>query len=102
MFYFRVLDTLIKQVTLINYVYLDWLVFLLEWLKGKVRLTVTWPLLAPPADGSEIPAHVTQRSGTLHFSRVTRNDAGSYTCLASNKQGEIRAMVNLTVAGSAS
>ncbi|XP_023652138.2 inactive tyrosine-protein kinase 7 [Paramormyrops kingsleyae] len=49
-------------------------------------------------DGSEIPAHVTQRSGTLHFSRVTRNDAGTYTCLASNKQGEIRAMVNLTVA----
>uniref|UniRef100_A0A9J7ZEQ0 Protein tyrosine kinase 7a n=1 Tax=Cyprinus carpio carpio TaxID=630221 RepID=A0A9J7ZEQ0_CYPCA len=50
-------------------------------------------------DGSDIPAWVEQRSGTLHFTTVTRADAGNYTCLASNsQQGEIRAVVQLTVA----
>uniref|UniRef100_A0A8C9R9E2 Inactive tyrosine-protein kinase 7 n=1 Tax=Scleropages formosus TaxID=113540 RepID=A0A8C9R9E2_SCLFO len=51
------------------------------------------------ADGSEIPSHVDQRNGILHFSKVTHSDAGDYTCVASNAvQGEIRAVVHLTVA----
>ncbi|KAL4641328.1 inactive tyrosine-protein kinase 7-like [Arapaima gigas] len=51
------------------------------------------------ADGSEIPAHVEQRSGVLHFTKVTREDAGDYICEASNtSQGKIRASVHLTVA----
>uniref|UniRef100_A0A9J8DDM0 Protein tyrosine kinase 7a n=1 Tax=Cyprinus carpio carpio TaxID=630221 RepID=A0A9J8DDM0_CYPCA len=59
----------------------------------KQELTVT------VANGSDIPAWVEQRSGTLHFTTVTRADAGNYTCLASNsQQGEIRAVVQLTVA----
>lgn len=41
-----------------------------------------------------------QRNGQLHFTKVTRSDAGNYTCIASNRlQGEIRALVTLTVAG---
>lgn len=58
--------------------------------------------LSPPADGGEVPPHVEQRNGQLHFTKVTRSDAGNYTCIASNSlQGEIRAMVTLTVAGKA-
>lgn len=43
---------------------------------------------------------MTDNAGTLHFSKVTRDDAGNYTCIASNGlQGQIRAHVQLTVAG---
>lgn len=39
-------------------------------------------------------------NGTLQFEKVTRSDAGNYTCIASNRpQGEIRAYVSLTVGG---
>lgn len=56
--------------------------------------------LSPPADGGELPPRVEQRNGQLHFTKVTRSDAGNYTCIASNSlQGEIRALVTLTVAG---
>lgn len=52
------------------------------------------------ADGSSLPEWVTDNAGTLHFARVTRDDAGNYTCIASNEpQGQIRAHVQLTVAG---
>lgn len=41
-----------------------------------------------------------QKNGQLHFTKVTRSDAGNYTCIASNSlQGEIRALVTLNVAG---
>ncbi|XP_062868727.1 inactive tyrosine-protein kinase 7a [Trichomycterus rosablanca] len=63
--------------------------------KGRLPPTIRWT----KADGSSIPARVEQNGGMLHFTTVTRADAGNYTCLASNKlQGEIRAMVQLTVA----
>lgn len=63
----------------------------------SLRITVS---LSPPADGGELPPHVDQRNGQLHFTKVTRNDAGNYTCIATNSlQGEIRALVTLTVAG---
>lgn len=56
--------------------------------------------LSPPADGRELSPRVEQRNGQLHFTKVTRSDAGNYTCIASNSlQGEIRALVTLTVAG---
>lgn len=56
--------------------------------------------LSPPADGGELPPGVEQRNGQLLFTKVTRSDAGDYTCIASNSlQGEIRAVVTLTVAG---
>uniref|UniRef100_A0A7N6AV26 Protein tyrosine kinase 7 (inactive) n=1 Tax=Anabas testudineus TaxID=64144 RepID=A0A7N6AV26_ANATE len=51
------------------------------------------------ANGRELQPHVEQRNGQLHFTKVTRSDAGNYTCIASNSlQGEIRALVTLTVA----
>uniref|UniRef100_A0A673T3N7 Protein tyrosine kinase 7 (inactive) n=1 Tax=Suricata suricatta TaxID=37032 RepID=A0A673T3N7_SURSU len=51
------------------------------------------------ANGSSLPEWVTDNAGNLHFSRVTRDDAGNYTCIASNGlQGQIRAHVQLTVA----
>ncbi|KAJ8014012.1 hypothetical protein DPEC_G00035820 [Dallia pectoralis] len=51
------------------------------------------------SDNEELPPHVDMRNGQLHFTKVTRNDAGNYTCIASNSlQGEIRAVVSLTVA----
>uniref|UniRef100_A0A8C2JNJ2 Protein tyrosine kinase 7a n=1 Tax=Cyprinus carpio TaxID=7962 RepID=A0A8C2JNJ2_CYPCA len=63
--------------------------------KGRQTPTVRWIR----TDGSDVPVWVEQKGGTLHFSTVTRADAGNYTCLASNsQQGEIRAVVQLTVA----
>uniref|UniRef100_A0A2D4NLD5 Immunoglobulin I-set domain-containing protein n=1 Tax=Micrurus spixii TaxID=129469 RepID=A0A2D4NLD5_9SAUR len=57
-------------------------------------LFCSWP------DGRNLPAWVSNNSGNLHFHKVTRSDAGNYTCMASNgPQGEIRATIQLTVAG---
>ncbi|XP_055262622.1 inactive tyrosine-protein kinase 7 [Moschus berezovskii] len=62
---------------------------------GREKPTIKWVR----ADGSNLPEWVTDNAGTLHFSRVTRDDAGNYTCIASNGlQGQIRAHVQLTVA----
>ncbi|CAJ1067818.1 inactive tyrosine-protein kinase 7 isoform X1 [Xyrichtys novacula] len=63
--------------------------------KGREPPAVRWT----KADGGELPPHVEQRNGQLHFTKVTRSDAGNYTCIASNSlQGEIRALVALNVA----
>ncbi|XP_049592360.1 inactive tyrosine-protein kinase 7 [Syngnathus scovelli] len=63
--------------------------------KGRESPTIRWT----KADGGDLPPHVEQKNGQLHFSKVTRSDAGNYTCIASNSlQGEIRALVSLTVA----
>ncbi|KAL4612862.1 inactive tyrosine-protein kinase 7-like [Arapaima gigas] len=63
--------------------------------KGREAPTIHWT----KSDGSELPPHVEQSGGTLHFSKVTRSDAGNYTCRASNSlQGEIHAVVHLMVA----
>nr|XP_015218709.1 PREDICTED: inactive tyrosine-protein kinase 7 [Lepisosteus oculatus] len=63
--------------------------------KGREPPTIQWI----KADGSSIPSSAKQRSGTLHFLKVSRSDAGNYTCIASNSlQGEIRAVVHLNVA----
>ncbi|KAM4591026.1 inactive tyrosine-protein kinase 7 isoform 2-T3 [Odontesthes bonariensis] len=63
--------------------------------KGREIPTIRWT----KADGGELPPHVEQRNGQLHFTKVTRSDAGNYTCIASNSlQGKITALVTLTVA----
>ncbi|KAM9364521.1 inactive tyrosine-protein kinase 7 [Pholidichthys leucotaenia] len=63
--------------------------------KGRESPTIRWT----KADGAELPPHIDQKNGQLHFTKVTRSDAGNYTCIASNSlQGEIRALVTLTVA----
>ncbi|XP_064803050.1 inactive tyrosine-protein kinase 7-like [Oncorhynchus masou masou] len=63
--------------------------------KGREIPTIQWT----KADGRELPEHVVQTGGVLHFALVTRDDAGNYTCLASNSpQGQITAAVQLTVA----
>ncbi|XP_072356376.1 inactive tyrosine-protein kinase 7-like [Scyliorhinus torazame] len=56
---------------------------LIEWSKG---------------DGSRISPHIRQEAGLLHFTKVTKSDAGHYVCVASNSQGRIRAPVHLIVA----
>ncbi|XP_048338487.1 inactive tyrosine-protein kinase 7 [Sphaerodactylus townsendi] len=62
---------------------------------GLEQPTIQWI----KSDGSTLPTRVSHNAGILHFHRVTRSDAGNYTCIASNNpQGEIRAMVQLTVA----
>ncbi|KAF7669069.1 hypothetical protein LDENG_00245330 [Lucifuga dentata] len=62
---------------------------------GRENPTIRWT----KADGSKLPPHVDQKNGQLQFTKVTRSDAGNYTCIASNSlQGEIRALVSLTVA----
>ncbi|KAM3930662.1 inactive tyrosine-protein kinase 7 [Leptodactylus fuscus] len=62
---------------------------------GREKPTMQWL----KADGSALPSHVDSTAGHLHFHRVSRRDAGNYTCTASNsQQGEIRASVNLIVA----
>ncbi|XP_042320509.1 inactive tyrosine-protein kinase 7 [Sceloporus undulatus] len=62
---------------------------------GREKPTIQWI----KSDGSSLPDWVHHSSGNLHFQKVTRSDAGNYTCIASNgPQGEIRATVQLTVA----
>ncbi|KAJ8002291.1 hypothetical protein DPEC_G00178360 [Dallia pectoralis] len=63
--------------------------------KGREPPNIHWV----KADGGKLPEHVNQTAGLLHFTRVTRDDAGNYTCVASNSlQGQITAPVQLTVA----
>lgn len=60
-------------------------------------------VLLCPADGSSLPSHVSHNAGILSFHKVSRSDSGNYTCIASNRpQGEIRATVQLVVAGEGS
>ncbi|XP_075770592.1 inactive tyrosine-protein kinase 7-like, partial [Pelodiscus sinensis] len=62
---------------------------------GREKPAVHW--VRP--DGSRLPAHVRLGAGSLHFHKVSRSDAGNYTCIAANSpQGEIRASVQLAVA----
>uniref|UniRef100_A0A8D0FZR7 Inactive tyrosine-protein kinase 7 n=1 Tax=Sphenodon punctatus TaxID=8508 RepID=A0A8D0FZR7_SPHPU len=62
---------------------------------GREKPTIHWI----KTDGSSLPAWVSFNSGNLRFDKVTRSDAGNYTCVASNgPQGEIRATVQLMVA----
>ncbi|KAM6460905.1 inactive tyrosine-protein kinase 7 [Liasis olivaceus] len=62
---------------------------------GREKPAIHWI----KTDGKNLPAWVSDNSGNLHFHKVTRSDAGNYTCIASNgPQGEIRATIHLTVA----
>ncbi|XP_049864534.1 inactive tyrosine-protein kinase 7-like [Schistocerca gregaria] len=45
----------------------------------------------------ELPKHVQDHNGTLVFTRVTMNDKGRYTCVATNTQGIINATINIDV-----
>ncbi|XP_044284906.1 inactive tyrosine-protein kinase 7 [Varanus komodoensis] len=63
--------------------------------RGREKPTIQWI----KTDGTSLPAWVSYNTGSLHFHKVARSDAGNYTCIASNGlQGEIRATVHLTVA----
>ncbi|XP_041044386.1 inactive tyrosine-protein kinase 7-like [Carcharodon carcharias] len=61
---------------------------------GREKPVIKWS----KSDGSRISPHVRQEAGLLHFTKVTKSDAGYYACIASNSQGEIRAPVRLIVA----
>lgn len=76
---------------------------------GKVLCGIAYhvwllhPSSCRPADGSSLPSHVSHRAGILSFHKVSRSDSGNYTCIASKSpQGEIRATVQLVVAGEGS
>ncbi|XP_020652559.3 inactive tyrosine-protein kinase 7 [Pogona vitticeps] len=63
--------------------------------RGREKPTIQWI----KTDGSSLPNWVRHTAGNLQFQKVSRSDAGNYTCIASNgPQGEIRATVHLTVA----
>jgi hypothetical protein len=47
----------------------------------------------------EIPNHVKDINGTLHFSNVTAEDKGRYMCVATNSQGIINTTVDIDVIG---
>lgn len=71
------------------------------WLSASC--TTAASILSCPADGSSLPSHVSHNAGILSFHKVSRSDSGNYTCIASNRpQGEIRATVQLVVAGEGS
>ncbi|XP_078398900.1 inactive tyrosine-protein kinase 7-like isoform X2 [Cetorhinus maximus] len=61
---------------------------------GREKPVIKWS----KSDGSSISPHVRQEAGLLHFTKVTKSDAGYYACIATNSQGEIRAPVRLIVA----
>ena len=51
-------------------------------------------------DGSpDFPEHVEDRDGTLYFTTVEYSDAGRYTCIATSKQGDINATIQIDVVG---
>ncbi|XP_060519446.1 tyrosine-protein kinase-like otk [Cylas formicarius] len=43
------------------------------------------------------PSHVSDINGTLHFNKVTSEDKGRYSCIASNSQGTINTTINIDV-----
>jgi len=47
----------------------------------------------------EIPDHVKDINGTLHFSNVSAEDKGRYMCIATNSQGIINATIDIDVIG---
>lgn len=47
----------------------------------------------------DLPGHVEDLEGTLHFKTVEYADAGKYTCIASSKQGSINATIQVDVVG---
>ncbi|XP_055492113.1 inactive tyrosine-protein kinase 7 [Leucoraja erinacea] len=61
---------------------------------GREKPLIRWS----KNDGSRISPHIRQEAGLLHFTNVTKSDAGQYACIASNSQGKIRASVRLIVA----
>ncbi|CAG9824276.1 unnamed protein product [Phaedon cochleariae] len=44
-----------------------------------------------------LPSHITDMNGTLHFNGVLAEDKGRYNCFASNSQGAINATINIEV-----
>lgn len=78
--------------------------FVLVYLMWHSALCITaMSLFLHPVDGSSLPSHVSHNAGILSFHKVSRSDSGNYTCIASNSpQGEIRATVQLVVAGEGS
>jgi hypothetical protein len=49
----------------------------------------------------QFPEHVQDLNGTLYFNRVSHEDKGQYTCVATNSQGIINATIEVDVIGKA-
>ncbi|XP_014232108.1 inactive tyrosine-protein kinase 7-like [Trichogramma pretiosum] len=61
--------------------------------QGSTAPTLRWSKVG----SSELPKHVQDLNGTLHFSGVLESDKGNYTCVASNSQGEISHTIKIDV-----
>lgn len=61
--------------------------------QGSTTPVVKW---TKERDG-DLPKHVQDVNGTLHFNGVTERDKGHYTCTASNAQGSINHTINVDV-----
>lgn len=48
---------------------------------------------------NELPSHITDMNGTLHFNSVVADDKGKYVCSASNSQGVINITITVDVVG---
>lgn len=46
---------------------------------------------------TELPKHVQDQNGTLHFNGVLEDDRGNYTCVATNHQGQINHTIKVEV-----
>lgn len=58
------------------------------------------PIVHWQKEGSnELPSHITDTNGTLHFNSVIAEDKGKYICTASNSQGMINITITLDVVG---
>ena len=49
----------------------------------------------------QLPSHLIDVNGTLHFPNVALSDAGVYICVASNPQGIINSSITVDVIGNA-
>lgn len=65
--------------------------------QGTPPPIVRWEKEGLGADN--LPAHITDMNGTLHFNGVLIDDKGKYICTASNSQGVINITVLIDVVG---
>nr|CAH7727893.1 unnamed protein product [Callosobruchus chinensis] len=63
--------------------------------QGTPPPIIKWEKEGVPAEN--LPGHITDMNGTLHFNGVVAGDKGRYNCIASNSQGVINASINIDV-----
>ncbi|XP_039280486.1 LOW QUALITY PROTEIN: inactive tyrosine-protein kinase 7 [Nilaparvata lugens] len=64
---------------------------------GYKPLVSEWLKIGDVDDSLELPVHVQDINGTLHFNGVKWEDKGRYMCLATNPQGTINVTIDIDV-----